>query len=387
MLARCGVHGRCFNEIRAFLGIDSPELWTSPRTMPPPSPSPPRSGQGGRQRRPLPDHATRYDYEKANGELAFAVLRFEPKAFAVFTPSTTPGMFYPVGSKRLRPLFRLPALMYVSGQRRQVMVCEGEKDALNAMRARLHLIDPTLPRIVTTWSGGVLAWGKTDWTPLAGWAVDLLAHADPAGRRAMWEIAGHLHRLGCTVRLVLPPDNEPRGNDLSDWLSRDRLGLYHTAWYITRMLRPFDPDYPPPPAPGPQPKRTGTFLDNLDYSQHAQRRRGQRRVQQRREANAQRDARIHELHCQGLTVKTIADALDIAPSTVGDVVRQRLHPSNQAKAKRLIAFMESGQSIPDAARQLGMARSTAYDWVHRLRPDLLRRRRTLRGARGRERKG
>ena len=398
VLAYCGVHLRCFEELRAVLGID--RSGPTPPMSPPPSASPPKPRpSGGRPQlgpRPLPPHAARYDYEKGNGQLAFVVLRFEPKDFAQYTPSETPGLFYPMGPPAPKPLFQLPRLMYASGKRRRAMVVEGEKDAINARRAELHRMEPTLPRTVTTWAGGASAWRLTDWTPLAGWTVDLVAHADTAGRRAMWEIASHLDGLGCTVRMLLPSDidNDLRGNDLSDWIGRDRFGPYLTAHFLAGKLRPFDPNDPPPPAPGPapgpsQPTRTGTFRDNLDYSPSIQRKRGQRRVQQRREANATRDARIHELRLQGLTVEAIADALNMAPRTLYHVLAQSLAPSNEAKAQKMIALLEkeAGLSIPDAARKAGLPVRTSKRWLKRLGwqgRGRRRRGRASRGARGRE---
>ena len=366
-----------FEALRAYLGLAGPGPQS--RTFAPP---PPKPGPGGRLSKPgpLPDHAARYDYLSADRQLAFVVLRFEPKAFGMYTPATA-ERFYPVGPKGLRPLFRLPSLMW--RRKGRVTVYEGEKDALSAYRAWRG--------IVTTWAGGVAAWRLTDWGPLAGRIVDLVAHADPAGRLAMWEIAGHLHGLGCTVRVAYPPDDYRAGNDVADWL----WFRYHRFWTVTArriesMLQPFSPDDPrpdPPPAP-PSQLRTGTFRDNLTHSPSLQQKRARRRVQQQRGATATRDAEIHELHRYGWTGKAIADYLNMPMRTVNHILSQSLDPPNAAKAQRLIPLLKSGMSIPDAASRVGLAERTAKRWLKRLGwQGRGRRRRGRRGAsraRGRE---
>ena len=80
---------------------------------------------------------------------------------------------------RPRPLYNLPDILSASAT--PVVVVEGEKCASAAAKVFAD-------RAVTTWAGGAGAWPQTNWSPLAGRNVLLLADADEAGRRAMSDI-------------------------------------------------------------------------------------------------------------------------------------------------------------------------------------------------------
>jgi len=58
---------------------------------------------------------------------------------------------------------------------------------------------------------------RSDWTPLRGRTVIILADNDPYGRRYAEEVAAILTALGCTVRIVLLPGLPPKG-DLVDYI-------------------------------------------------------------------------------------------------------------------------------------------------------------------------
>ena len=61
----------------------------------------------------------------------------------------------------------------------------------------------------------VNAWHLTDWKPLSGREVSLIADGDAPGHKAMQSLAEHLHGLGCKVKLCLSPLD---GTDIADWL-------------------------------------------------------------------------------------------------------------------------------------------------------------------------
>ena len=184
-----------------------------------PATKPRDASRGGKPPRwlsklPTGPDRTRYDYSDADGEIVFVVIRRdtinadtgEPaKKFSQWTP--VDGGWVPVGLKGQRPLWRLQQILANPGQ---VIVTEGEKCALAVLEAWPH-------RNVTTYAGGTQNWQRSDFSPISGWEVTVLADGDEAGHKAAREVANHLasHR-GCVVWIVLP---ELDGTDIADWVA------------------------------------------------------------------------------------------------------------------------------------------------------------------------
>jgi len=91
-----------------------------------------------------------------------------------------------------------------------VLVPEGEKCA----DAGFGLLGAKLD--VVSWQGGSKAISKTDWTLLAGRRVILWPDADEAGAQAMAKLSAILLGLGCTVKMVVNPDDVPEKWDIAD---------------------------------------------------------------------------------------------------------------------------------------------------------------------------
>ena len=105
-------------------------------------------------------------------------------------------------------LFRLPEL--ISHPERPVLVVEGEKTALAAVRL--------LPAycVVTSLSGSNAA-AKSDWTPLKGRCVVIWPDADPPGAKYAEDVVKQCRTVGAVdVRVVSLPDGLPKGWDLAD---------------------------------------------------------------------------------------------------------------------------------------------------------------------------
>ena len=109
-----------------------------------------------------------------------------------------------------RPLYNLPAIL--GSPDTPAVVAEGEKCADAAAR-----VFPD--HVATSWAGGSRAWDKTDWQPLAGRTVLLLADADPSGREAMEQVADRLASMGANLRVHLPECDS--GCDIADWLDEE----------------------------------------------------------------------------------------------------------------------------------------------------------------------
>ena len=192
------------------------------------------------QRLPNRETDTRYDYVDENGKLRFVVIRHDwpgkAKAFSQWIPSDEDGAWLPTAPTGQRPLFRLPDALKTTGS---VGITEGEK-CCQALR------DAWPNKAVTTWAGGTNAWQLTDWTPLAGREVSLIADGDAPGHKAMEALAAHLYGLGCAIKIALPPVEWD--SDVADWIADG--GKEHAEKIIGEFLK----DYNPPSAPEPEPE-------------------------------------------------------------------------------------------------------------------------------------
>ena len=159
------------------------------------------------------DPVRTWTYFTPNSEIAFHVVRWEnvdPLGPKVIRPAAWNGARWVLKAMPApRPLFNLPAVLEGSCG---TVVVEGER----CVGAAASVFPD---HSATTWAGGSGAWELSDWEPLAGRDVLLLADADDPGRDAMCQIAERLTSMGCTVRVHLPPGENKR--DIVDWLEDD----------------------------------------------------------------------------------------------------------------------------------------------------------------------
>ena len=138
------------------------------------------------------DPVKTWTYHTAEDGLAFYVAWWKPKDpndGKVIRPATWDGTNWRRKTMPApRPFYGLPDILKYAD--RPVVVVEGEKCA-DAAR------DVFPCHVVTTWSHGCDSWKETNWQPLAGREVLLVADADAHGREAMQAVAKHLHSLGC----------------------------------------------------------------------------------------------------------------------------------------------------------------------------------------------
>ena len=114
------------------------------------------------------------------------------------------------------------------------MVVEGEK-CRNAV-AR-HSKDA----VVVAWMGGGKAWKKTDWTPLYGRDLLLVADGDFEGHDTMKALAEHLDEHCPSITLVLPPaSTKGGGDDIADVI-KAKSNL--EAW-LNEHEQPYEPGRP-----------------------------------------------------------------------------------------------------------------------------------------------
>ena len=144
---------------------------------------------------PLPTSAndTTYYYTTADGQTAFAIVRQDlsggEKKISQWTPAGN-GLWFRKGPGPARPLYHLKNILTAT----RVNIVEGEKCVEACLKAWPD------KKAVTTWSGGTNAWKQTDWTPLKGRNVVLVADTDDAGRKCMEGLAAYLHGMGARLR-------------------------------------------------------------------------------------------------------------------------------------------------------------------------------------------
>lgn len=176
-----------------------------------------------------------HDYQAADGTLICRLIRYAnkpgaklPKVFP-FTPCSTGGWWnadptsdqIPEVDRRakIKPLYRLPELLAKLKQNpdTQIWVVEGEKCVDTMLAARP---DGNTTPCTTAMFAKVEQLGDTDFTPLAGKRILLLADQDDEGHAKMLKFASHLvGQLGCAVRVFLPPgkgEAREKGHDVAD---------------------------------------------------------------------------------------------------------------------------------------------------------------------------
>ena len=155
-------------------------------------------------------------YRTADGAVAFHVVRWknvDPQGRKIIRPVSWIGDAWALRVMPApRPLYNLPDIRAFASK--PVVVVEGEKCADAAT-----LVFPDC--VVTTWAGGADARSETNWEPLAGREVLLVADADKRGRVAMRKLARHLAPRGCNVRLFLPTGDN--SYDIADAVEQQGL--------------------------------------------------------------------------------------------------------------------------------------------------------------------
>ena len=190
---------------------------------------------------PPDKYVARYVYRNARGKVQFYVQRYEIEGRKVFGQYTrarqTAGgpvrWIKGLPIPRDRPLYGLVDLL-AADPARQVMVVEGEKCRDAVMRA--------FPKTTSTaWVGGTGSWAKTDWTPVRGRPLLLVADGDVVGHRCMFELAAALHPACPEIALVLPP-TVPHGQKTLDIDDEIRARPKSVQAWMRRHARAFDPD-------------------------------------------------------------------------------------------------------------------------------------------------
>lgn len=149
-----------------------------------------------------------YDYRKADGSLAYQVLRYQPKTFRFRRPDPadpTRWIWNIKGADKVP--YRLPQIM-AADRRTPIWIVEGEKDAERLARCGL---------VATTSSTGAGKWPPEISAHFQGRTVFIIPDNDDSGRSHAEKVAGHLSGHAASIRIVELPNLPPKG-DVSDFL-------------------------------------------------------------------------------------------------------------------------------------------------------------------------
>jgi hypothetical protein len=150
-----------------------------------------------------------YDYQDADGQLLYQVVRFEPKGFAQRRPNRAGGWTWNLNGVRRVP-YRLPEVLHSVAEGRPIYIAEGEKDVHAIERAGV---------VATTNPGGAGKWLDEYSAHFAGAVVTVVADRDALGMKHAREVAASIRRAGAgRVRVVSPPE----AHDISEHLAAGR---------------------------------------------------------------------------------------------------------------------------------------------------------------------
>jgi len=149
-----------------------------------------------------------YDYTDEQGNLAYQVVRYQPKSFKQRRPDGCGGWTWKTGPRQV--LYRLPEVLEAP----IVFVVEGEKD-VEALRSHGF--------VATTNAGGANApWLPAFTESLRGREVILIPDNDGPGRKRVLNIARALLRK--VARLVVL-ELEGGSKDITEWFSQGHSEL------------------------------------------------------------------------------------------------------------------------------------------------------------------
>ena len=164
----------------------------------------------------------RHAYTDKDGNFLFYICRFQLTErwsnkclpFVPHGPEENNEWVSKQWARSRRPLYRL-ARIDGAHKEQQFSIVEGEKCVEIAEKAYPK-------RIFTTWVGGGEAFRLTDWTPVYGHKLFLIADQNPAGRKTMRRLAKKLAPKCPEIRLVLPPGDTK--DDIEQWLEKGGPG-------------------------------------------------------------------------------------------------------------------------------------------------------------------
>ena len=204
---------------------------------------------------------TAYPYHDASGNVLFEVVRFKPKDFRQRKPDATAPDGWTWNTKGVeKVLFRLPEILRDVQGGKFIFLCEGEKDALAmAQRGFPSTCNP----------GGAGKWLDSYTATLRGADVVIVADRDKTGREHAQLVAGKLHGVAKSIRILELPDTHGKSvKDAFDFFAAGGMAetifeLVDTApiWTPQAALDPLPGNDDPPETTTPQPPAAKSLGD------------------------------------------------------------------------------------------------------------------------------
>jgi hypothetical protein len=158
---------------------------------------PPKDARNGHAAK-TPQLVKAYDYTNERGELVFQVCRFDPKTFKQRHPDRAkPGEWVWNMDGIDRVLYRLPEILKANAGGKPVFIAEGEKDCNSLAKQGFT---------ATCNPGGACKWQDNYSETLRGCDCIIIADKDRAGRAHGQLVAGKLHGVAKSVRVIELPD-------------------------------------------------------------------------------------------------------------------------------------------------------------------------------------
>ena len=149
-----------------------------------------------------------YDYTDEKGTLLFQVCRMDPKDFLQRRSDGKGGWTWSTKGVR-KVLFRLPETLAAVAAGQRLAVAEGEKDVLALLERGFA---------ATCNPGGAGKWLDEHTNTLRGARVVIIADKDAPGRAAAAKVAGKLHGVAASVKVIECPDVAGRSmKDAADY--------------------------------------------------------------------------------------------------------------------------------------------------------------------------
>jgi 5S rRNA maturation endonuclease (ribonuclease M5) len=198
-----------------------------------------------------------YDYHDASGKVVFQVVRYQPKDFRQRRPDGKGGWIWNMDGVE-KVLFRLPEILRAIAGGKFIFLCEGEKD-VESMAQRGF--DATCNPGGAAKKADGEKWLNAYTETLRGADVCIIADKDGDGRKHAQIVAGKLHGVAKSVRVIELPDTGGKAvKDAADFFTAGGtpetiFELVDTApiWTPQATLDPLpgNEDTPEPTTPQP----------------------------------------------------------------------------------------------------------------------------------------
>ena len=163
-----------------------------------------------------PQIVATYDYHDASGKVVFQIVRYQPKDFRQRRPDGKGGWIWNMAGVE-KVLFRLPEIAHAIAAGKVIFLTEGEKDTLAMVQ---HGFDATCNPGGAVKKADGKKWLETYTEALRGADVCIIADKDGDGRKHTQIVAGKLHGVASSVRVIeLPDTNGKPVKDAADFFA------------------------------------------------------------------------------------------------------------------------------------------------------------------------